>query len=62
MSNCQVRKKTDIRLLKGAKFASLLGGCSAATHQALDITEQQLKFNYSLKMPFQILMIRQFKI
>lgn len=41
--------KTDIRLLKGAKFASLLGGCSAATHQALGITEQQLKFNYSLK-------------
>ena len=43
------KEKTDIRLLKGAKFASLLGGCSAATHQALDITEQQLKFNYSLK-------------
>lgn len=40
---------TGIRMLKGAKYASLLGGCSAVTHMALRMTGQQLKLNFNLK-------------
>ncbi len=38
--------ETDIRLLKGAKYASLLGGCSSAIHIGLDMIDEQLSFNY----------------
>lgn len=41
--------QTDIRLLKGAKYASLLGGCSMATHLALGMMDEQLKFNYNIE-------------
>lgn len=39
---------TDIRMLRGAKYASLLGGCSSVTHLALKMSGQQLKFNFDL--------------
>jgi predicted NBD/HSP70 family sugar kinase len=43
---------TDIRMLKGAKYASLLGGCSAVTHLALKMSNQRLKFNFDLSNAF----------
>jgi len=44
--NYQDISKTNfpIELIKGTKYATLLGGCSLITHQVLGMTEYELKF------------------